>query len=258
LVGDLLTDGFELKHPQRVHETSLYLASRRCAGQTPVNAIKSVFRRIQYHQIMISLFAALFAMAPAEPVTILPTDDIWVYEHAADPVSDEFLRVWGSDNGPIGDYLGDYSFSCLKFTLPEGIDPSKLESAKLVVYSIPEVNWSAETSKQLPLQARRLSGDFDETKWEYSKNKFLITKAGEDQVYGDGSGTPGDSKPFAIEIDLLKGKADFKEALKDKHLEVALTSPMNPQDASGSVYKVYSRNATEEALRPRLVLKFAD
>lgn len=207
---------------------------------------------------MISAFAAILSLAVAEPVTLVPTDDIWLYEHASDQSRDEYMRIWGAPSGPIGEFLGDFSFSCVKFTLPDGLDADKLVSAKFVVYSIPDVQWTAADSKTYPLQARRLTGDFTEAKWDYSDASTLVSKEGEAEVYGFGSGTPTADKPFPIEIDLLKGKANFKEALKDKTLRFALTSAMNPQDAAGSVYKVFSRNASDEALRPKLILSFSD
>lgn len=206
---------------------------------------------------MIALVAAL-ALAPHETITLLPTDDVWVYPHAQDQSSDPFLRVWGGSEGAVG-FIDQgeftFSYSCLRFELPEGFDASKIESARLVLHSIPTVSWTAKDSEDNPIEARKLDRDFTEKAWEFSKSATVIPKAGDEQIFGTGKGEPaGGEKPIPFYVDLLKGKGDFKAYLgANRIVRLALTTKMAPEDmGEGRLYKFYSRQTEDEKLKPRL------
>lgn len=213
----------------------------------------------------LALLAALL-LAPAD-VSLKPTDDIWIYPHAGDPGKDGYLRVWGRDGAAVAKMVGDaseLSYSLLRFdpaSLPEG----KLTKAALVLTTTAGPAYTEDQAKKNPIQARPVDGGFTEKGWKYDLlEKFNPTYEAK-SVYGTGypSPWPAADKEGKVEIDLLKGPGDFAAALsaakKDgKPLGIALTSTIEVQSNPDTmtIYKLYSKDAPVEELRPKLVLSF--
>ncbi len=209
---------------------------------------------------------ALLAFALLTDVTLRPTDDVWVYPHAGDPAKDAYLRVWGHDGVAAAKTVGDseeLSYSLLRFdanSLPEG----RLTKATLVLTTTAGPNYTADDAQRNPLQARAVEGGFTEKGWKYDLLERFLPTFDPKSVYG--TGVPVFPKADAegiVEIDLLKGPGDFRAALaaakKDaKPLGLALTSTLDVQANPGvqTIYKFYSKDASVETSRPRLVLSF--
>ncbi len=196
--------------------------------------------------------------------TLVPTDDVWVYTHASDQLESQFLRSWGAEGRavmPGEEETGAYSYSYLKFSLKEIPKDAKLTKAVLRLTHDGVATFNEAQSKEFPLEARALSGDFQEKDWQFGMSSLALPKAEADAVFGTGSGKPsGDKQPFIIEIDLMKGpgkfEAAFSKALESGSLLLALTTKMDPQEGGESkMYKYYSRSAKEE-WRPKLILDY--
>ncbi|RYG25570.1 hypothetical protein EON82_06570 [bacterium] len=210
---------------------------------------------------------ALLTFALLAEVTLRPSADIWVYPHAGDPAKDGYLRVWGREGRAVAKLIGDaaeFSYSLLRFD-PKDLPEGKLTKATLVLTLVADPVFSEEQSKRFPLQARPVDGAFEEKGWKYDLLERFNPTFDEKSVYGTAfpSPWPETGKEGMVEIDLLKGPGDFRAALdrakKDaKPLGIALTSTLDVQtnpDAM-TIYKLYSKDAPLETLRPRLVLTF--
>lgn len=218
-----------------------------------------------YNRDMIA--ALCFASVMAQSVQIVPaSDDIWIYPHASDQVSDAFLRCWGANGFAVSDPEssdGSTSWSCLKFDLSGLKDPGELKSAKLVVYMIAGVGLSAEDTKKWPVQARPSTTKFEEETFTFDLAKSVLPKGDKESVFGETSPEPGsDGNPTKVEIDLMKGPAKFGKWYEEsmgtpnKLIGLALTSTLDPQEAGeGQIYKFHSRNG-EKKLVPVLVLEY--
>lgn len=201
----------------------------------------------------------------ANPVTLEPTDDVWVYQFAEDQVSDQYLRVWSSDGVAVGaSFEGHltFSYSCLKFDLPADLPKEGLTGAKLVLTHTPETAWTEKAGKAAPVEARMLGTGWTEKTWTYEDAQKVHPSAAESTIFGTGWAAPrSDDKPFTIEVDLLEKKNVFVEALAkslgdpSRTIAMALTSRLTP-DGENSVYKFYSK-ANEPDLRPKLVLTYS-
>jgi hypothetical protein len=212
---------------------------------------------------MLALLLATLAGSP-QVLTFEPTDDVWVYPHASDPSKDPYLRVWGSEGksvAPAAEELDEFSYSYLKFnlkTLPKG----KIEEATLTLTSIADPGYTADYIKDNPVEARPLKSDFTEKTWEYDIARTLFPEPGAKSVYGLAypSKWPA-GKPFTVEIDLLKGPADFRIDSKqaangDGSFAIALTSTDDVQTmGSTAVYKFYSKDADKKEYHPVLRIK---
>ena len=215
---------------------------------------------------MLAPLAFLALLAPSE-VSLRPTDDVWVYPHAGDPAKDGYLRVWGRDGEAVPKLVGDaqeFSFSLLRFD-PAGLPDGKLTKARLFLTMTAGPNFGEDQAKKRPLQARPVDGGFSEKGWRYDLLERFMPAFDPKSVYGTGVPTPWPAaeQEGAVEIDLLAGPGDFRAALaaarKDgKPLGIALTTNLDVQSNPDvqSIYKVYSKDAPVEALRPRLVLGF--
>ena len=212
------------------------------------------------------VFAAVLAPRPivmADPVTLIPTDDVWAYPHAGDPAHDSFLRVWGTDGRAAAKDAGEleqFSYGLLQFDaskLPDG----KPTSAILRVYNVSSPSFTLDQAKAAPLQVRPIPGSFVEKTWQYAQTEKLMPPSEDKSVFGKTSPTVlSDSTPMLIELDLLKGPGDFASFLAGakktgKPLAVALTSALEVTENRAS-YKIYSRDAERESLRPQLVLTY--
>ncbi len=209
-----------------------------------------------------------FALLASTDVSLKPTDDVWVYPHAGDPAKDGYLRVWGRDGEAVTKLIGDaneFSYSLLRFDPSSIPADGKLSKATLTLTMTAGPNFNEDQAKKNPLQARPVDGSFTEKGWTYDLLEKFNPVYDPKSVYGTGvpSPWPKDGEETTIVIDLLKGPGDFKTALaaarKDgKPLGIALTSTLDVQANPDvmSIYKVYSKDAPVEALRPKLSLSF--
>ncbi|MCW5938697.1 MAG: hypothetical protein KF884_05880 [Fimbriimonadaceae bacterium] len=213
----------------------------------------------------LSLIWALVAGPFAVPTGhgIEPSDDVWVYSFASDQTTDRYLRAWGNDSGSVSEVAEGsltFSYSCLRFDLPDGLDPEKLTAARLVLTHVGDPGFDEETSRQNPIEARALSATFKESDWDVSMAPKVHPLIGAQAVFGTGWSRPSqDETPFKVVVDLMQGPGDFKAALavgmrSNRSLALALTTKMNPQGAGESnIYKFFSRH-NEAGLRPVLEL----
>jgi hypothetical protein len=219
-------------------------------------------------RVVLPVLAALF-FAPTT-LSLTPSDDVWVYEHASDPAKDAYLRVWGAGGKSVADDpsdTGQFSYGYLRWDLSAIPAGAKLKSARLIVCQIAEPAYSAEDAKANPLEARSLVGSFDEKNWAFSAAAKVFPKSGDDGLFGGGYPKifSKDGRVVPISIDLLSGKGNFggafTAALKgsSKSLCMALTSHLDPSSGGmSSVYKVYSKDAETPTNRPVLELEIEE
>lgn len=204
----------------------------------------------------IGLLSAL--IFPAE-VTIDASDDVWVYQFAEDQTTDQYMRVWSSDGNAVGDSFSGQmsaSYSCVKFDISK-VDVAKITGAKLVLTSVGTSTFTLEDSKKHPIEARALTSEWNEANWAYENAEKVHPSKDNKTIFGTGYGAPGANEdPFIIEIDLMKGPAVLKGALKSesKAISFALTTTLSPEgQGEGYVYKFFSRS-NDDAKKPKLVL----
>ena len=204
------------------------------------------------------MLASLLYLAVTLELT--PTDDVWVYAHASDQVNDPFLRVWGSGGVAIASAGEEAtaSWSMLSFDLPATPAGSKLTAAKLVLHHVPGATYTYEESVLAPLEVRAVKGGFKEKDWSIADSDDFKPDSGDEAFYASTAVKPAaDDKPIEVEVDLLKGKKDFRADLErafkgDHKFGLALASRLEI-GTTRKTYKFYSR-AAEEKNRPKLVL----
>ena len=208
---------------------------------------------------LVSAFASSVEVAPA-------SDDIWIYPHASDQVSDAFLRCWGSNGFAVSDPESSdaaTSWSCLKFDLSTIKTTGEIKSAKLVLYMVAGIELTKEDTKKWPLQARAVTTRFEEETFTFDLAKTVMPKGDKESVFGEASPEPNsDENPTKVEIDLMKGPAKFGKwyeeclATPNKLVGLAITSTLDPQEAGdGQIYKFHSRNG-DKKLVPTLVIEY--
>ncbi len=213
---------------------------------------------------MISALA--FSLLAAQTMSLLPSDDLWVYPHASDPAGDLFLRVWGVDKKGTPATAADaeaFSMGYIKWSLygvPSGL---KLKEAKLLVTQVAKPGYTLEQAIAMPLEARPLASGFTEPTWKSEMLEQFLPKAGKDDIYGTGAPESLNGETISISIDLLKGKGNFAEALAKaqadpkKEFAIALTSSMDMAEIGrAGIYKIYSKEEKDQKLRPTLMLTF--
>lgn len=208
---------------------------------------------------MTTVLAALVIGLSTPPVEFTPTDDIWVYPHASDPMKDGYLRVWGTNGDAVAQDPGqadEFSYSYLKFDLGKLAKGATIKTAKLVLIHTPDPTWALSDAKATPLEARVLAKDFSEKAWEYSLGKSVYPTVAKSTVFG--SGFPEkieQEKPVRFEIDLMKGPAKFG-AGPDGFVRIALTSALDPSAIGNrAVYKFFSKDYDKAEYRPKLVVE---
>lgn len=213
--------------------------------------------------VMLGLLSTC-ALGGFQSVEKNPIDDVWVYPHASDQL-DVYLRVWGDGAhgvAPKGEDAENMSYSYLRFDVSDLPKDKKLVEATLTLIHIANPTWNDDIAKSAPIEARPMSGDFDEKSWAYEKIATITPNSDQKSIFGTVNpkvGAKADAT-FPMTINLLAGPGKFadyvSEAQKGGKLDIALTSPLDPQ-ASGdrTVYKFYSKDA-EKGLRPVLKLKF--
>lgn len=209
---------------------------------------------------------SLIAFALFTTTTFEATDDVWVYEHAQDQTSDEFVRVWGSGGVAVeAPGSGGASWSMLKFDLSK-LSTNEIKSAKLVLTSFGDVAFLKSDSVKGPIQVRPCPATFEEENFSFAKAADFMPNRDDKSIFGTAVVDPRvDQKDFVVEVDLLAGKGDFKKAVStalqspNKLLGLALTSTLDPQEAGdGGIYKFYSRNTKDAQKHPKLVIETAD
>jgi hypothetical protein len=204
---------------------------------------------------MISLIAMVLTTTS---LALAPTDDVWVYPHSSDPGGDPFFRIWGAEGNSVASSAADagqFSYGYLRFDLSSLPKDRKLVSAKLTVTQFENPSYTPEVSKQSPLEVRLLNGDFNEKSWKYEQSAKVSPAVEKDSFLGRGT-LSADS--LTITIDLLKGKVSLTDALKGSTLDLALVSSLDPSQGDRAMYKISTRDAKDEKVRPQLVLEFAD
>ena len=196
-------------------------------------------------------------------LTLTPSDDVWVYEHASDPAKDAYLRVWGNSGKAVSDDpadTGQFAYGYLRWDLSAIPTSAKITSAKLIVNQVADPDYTVDESKANPLEARALSGEFDEKSWTFSVAAKVFPKAGPEGLFGSGypKQLSKDGHSVPITIDLLSGKGSFGTAVSGaKSISLALTSTLDPAvGGRTSVYKVFSKDAEKAENRPVLVLTY--
>ncbi|MCW5942456.1 MAG: hypothetical protein KIS66_09510 [Fimbriimonadaceae bacterium] len=212
------------------------------------------------------LLAASLAGLQPKTVSLVPTDDFWIYSFASD-TKEPYLRAWGNGGKSValpGDELEAFSYSYLRFDLAALPKNARIAKATLTLFQASGFGYGAKDAETTPLEVRFVDAKLDEKTWDYGKFAQLKPKAGPEGLLGVGKmdAFSANDKPVAIRIDLLAGKGGFAKILGDKLasgdsvLAVVLTSAFDPS-ANGRdfIYKVFSKDAPEAALRPTLVLE---
>ncbi len=207
------------------------------------------------------LFAALLNR-PVLAETIEASEDVWVYSHASDPGGDSALRIFGNGGRAVAASAGDlesFSYGYLKFDVSSLPKDKKIASAEMILTPSgkPAVDPAA---KDWPLEVRPLVGKFAEKTWAFEMAGDISPSP--KSLYGSGviKTTTADDT-FEIRINLLGEKSAFAEdfAKLTDTLFVALTSKYDASEQGmKGMYKVFSRDNKERAVRPRLEIKFAD
>ena len=210
------------------------------------------------------LAAALCLHLRTAPITLTLTDNVWVYPYAGDPVTDPYLRAWGSGGAAVAgknDDPASFGYSYLKFSV-EGVTTGKVTKATLTLTQIAGAGWDAADATKHPLQARALLGDFTEKKWDYDMLSKVSPDPAATSVFGAAKvGEIKEGKEITLTIDLLQGPGDFAKAFAEaqksgKGLNIALTSSMDPGELGrAAIYKLYSRHTDKTALAPKLEIE---
>ncbi len=212
--------------------------------------------------ILTALSVAAFAV---QTFTLTPSDDLWIYPHAADPAGDSFIRVWGIGGKAAPSMAADaedFSMGYLQWTLVGTPVGGKLKEARLLLTHVAKPGYTLEQAKSMPLEARPLPSGFTEPGWKPELLEQFLPKPGND-VYGSGAPDTLQGETLTITIDLLKGKAGFADAISKaqadpkKEFAMALTSSMDMTELGRTgIYKIYTKEDRDEKLRPKLVLVF--
>ncbi len=213
------------------------------------------------------MILSLALFAASTKLALHPIDDVWVYPHAADQ-REPYLRFWGSggDSVPLDGSETSISWSVLKFDLSK-IPAGKLEKATLTVWLIPGTILKQGDVDESPIEVRAVSSKFEEESFTFHEAPLVLPSPEAPDLFGTGSPVIYDNaeKPAKTEINLLAKESTFAKYLeiartsRQKELGLALTSKLDPSTGGqGLIYKIFSTNAEDKALRPQLELSFAD
>ena len=200
---------------------------------------------------MLTLLAAL-------SLSLVPTDDIWVYPQASDN-KDAYLRVWGAEGVAVPEKTGateEFGFSYLKFDISSVPAGTKLKSAKLVLTHIAKVGYTEADSKKNPIEVRQVGADFSEKTWSYE----MVAKNRPGELYGTAAvKPPTEEKEFEVTINLDKPLFAKDLAAGSRVFAIALTTNLSPSEGGrSSFYKFFSKDNEKKEVRPMLKLEFAD
>lgn len=214
------------------------------------------------------LFLAL-PVQVTDTITLTPSDDIWVYPHASDPGRDETVRIWGAGGRSVAADPVDaeeFAYGYLRFTLPARAKGARLIGATLELTNVPNDEFDAAELAATPLEVRPLIGSFQEKTWTYTD----VAKVYPDAKTFWGKGVPKIVKgePAKISIDLMTrgkdqvGPTEFHKAFDAANggeIDIALTAGIDvAMVGMKAIYKVYTKETSDESRRPRLVLRFGE
>lgn len=202
------------------------------------------------------MIAALAVSILASTWSNPPSADVWVYPHASDPGSEQFMRVWGDgvlaiDKAEAMD--GTFSYGFLQWKdLPKG----KLKKATLTVYAVFNDALTEEIVKKAPLEAYSLKGTFDEKNFRFGGTEVMPTNT----LFGKAV-PEKDGDYWKLTIDLLSdpksGFADaFAKAQESGTLGMTLGSSISPAESRSFLYKVATKELKEK--QPKLTLELED
>lgn len=219
------------------------------------------------------------ATSLVETVTIAPSDDVWVYPHASDPGRDETVRIWGTGGRAVAADPVDaeeFAYGYLRFSLPAHVRNARIVGATLELTNVVNDDLGEDDGAANPLEVRPLVGTFDEKSWNYSD----VAKVHPDPktVWGRGAPKIAKGEPLKFSIDLLApakdaagkpsaGPSEFVKALNLAFpasgglgdLRLGLTSTVDAQIVGmRRIYKIYTKETSDETRRPRLVLKLGE
>jgi hypothetical protein len=216
---------------------------------------------------MISL-AAAFALSIVclrmdDPVTVIASDDVWVYPNAPEPGTDEVFRVWGVGGKATAEKPTEaesFGYGYLRFELPAVPDGKKLVGAWMVLKPTGTMKVD-KNAKDYPLEVRPLVGKFAEKTFEYGMTSSVYPG---DKIYGKGivaqvEGS-ADAGNLEIRVNLMDPKNPlFAEAYakSSNPMFFALTSKYDAsENGREGIYRIYTKDKKEAELKPRIVLKF--
>ena len=204
---------------------------------------------------------SLSVSAYSQSFTLSPSDDVWVYPHAADPGYDPIGRVWGDSVDsyvPSWPPIEDFSYTYLRFDL-SGIAPGQYQliSANLrVTHRVTSSGtFTREAGEAYPLEARGLSGTFSEATWTFTNPTNPYPEA---KLFGLGNmNNYNPSSSFDITMNLRNTvfQNEFNTAVNSgaKTLVIALTSKMPVTGQVGALpYRVFTRDYAVSGQRPVL------
>ncbi len=202
------------------------------------------------------------ALLQAKTLSLVPTDDAWVYPHGGDAMNDVYIRAWGADGNAVAQSPNDadaFSYTYMKFDVSGVPAGAKIKTGKLVLTHVPNAGYPKEAMTKTPLEVRAIGTDWSEKKWQFEISKKNAPKSGKEAIFGTSTAAGYQSdKEFKIEIDLSKseGFAALLKASAGKELGLCLTSRMDPgENGRAYIYKMFSRNEEKASRRPVLELE---
>ncbi len=200
-----------------------------------------------------------------EPVTIIASEDVWVYPMASDPGADETFKVWGIEGKAVAgkpEEAESFGYGYLKFDFSAVPSGKKLVSAFMILRPIAKMTVD-KNAKDYPLEVRPLVGRFAEKTFEHGMTATVFPG---ESIFGTGVVAPAvgssDAKELEIRVDLMAKKSPFAEMYGkavsgDKAMFFALTSKYDAAELGrDGIYRIYTRDRKEENMKPRIVLKF--
>ena len=215
--------------------------------------------------LAVSLLISHASVQLDDPVTVIASEDVWVYPNAGEPATDETFKVWGVGGRAVAEkpeQAESFGYGYLKFELPAAPDGKKLVSAFMVL----KPSGSMKVDKVMadyPLEVRALVGKFEEKKWTYDQSSTVYPG---DTIFGKGvvaqvEGST-DEKNLEIRINLMGPKSKFGEAFAKasgakEPMFFALASKYDAGEMGREgIYRIYTRDRKEGDVKPKIVLKF--
>lgn len=215
--------------------------------------------------LAVSLLLSHASLRLDDPVTILSSEDIWVYPNAGEAGTDETFKVWGVDGKSVAEKPTEsenFGYGYLKFVLPAVPEGKKLVSALMVLKPSGSMKVD-KNANNYPLEVRPLVGKFDEKKWTYEMSSTVYPG---ENIFGTGVVAPVEGSTEAtnleIRVDLLAKKSKFLDAFAKasnakEPMYFALTSKYDAGEMGREgIYRIYTRDRKEGDVKPKLVLKF--
>lgn len=217
-------------------------------ASTVLQAARIALRRIIFRMLSLLAGIAMLDSAPGGPVN--PTDDVWVYAHAASQDEDPYLRVWGNADYSVATPSAgsfDFSFSLLRFQSPVA---GAVKKVTLTLHHIADPAWEVEDAKKAPPELRLAPEGYREGSWKFADAVKYVPGVEDKAILAKAAvGERVEEKPikFTFTITDPAKVTEIVQALQGKGLSLAVTTRMNPEGmGEGRTYKFYSRNAPDE------------